>query len=240
MISLILLGSVGLLRSKDQKLEKTSAKAPEKTVAIDNNRLPKTFLGTEFGVVFPCVVLMMMYFGYSAIVSFVALYATKQDIDGIGLFFSISAISLFIARYIFAKLVKKCGYHKFVMASLLLFSIVLLLIPHLKSILTLYIMAVFYGAALGVVPMAVNAQVLERCSVQRRGTAMAAYTASMDIGIGLGSLVVGFILDHSGYILAFSFAGAVCFVSVVIYALTVARDHDGYIEKMNRINRINH
>lgn len=204
--------------------------------ADKNTHLPKAFLGFEFGVVFPSLVLMLMYFGYGAVISFVALYAVSVGIDGIGLFFTISAIALFVARLLFAKLVIKYGYHRFVILSLIFFTGALLLIPHMTNIIALYIIAVFYGAGLGIVPMAVNAQVLERCTEKRRGTAMAAYTSSMDLGIGIGSMVMGVVVEISGFTGAFTLAGIMCAVAVVLYCLTVMRDHSKYIERMERIN----
>lgn len=222
-----------LIRRKPAADSSDDAKAEEPAVIMDETiPPPKSFLGFEFGVVFPSLTLMLMYFGYSAIISFVALYAKDNDIKGIGLFFSISAIALFIFRFFFAKLVKKYGYHIFVIISMTGFAVVLMLIPHMHNIIYLYILSVFYGAALGIVPMAVNAQVMERCTPRRRGTAMAAYTSSMDIGICIGSTVLAFIIEASGFTAAFSTAGIVSIIGVVLYALTVARDHNAYLERM--------
>lgn len=72
------------------------------------------------------------------------------------------------------------------------------MIPFLQSQTQLYILAAFYGAAQGIAPMVINTQVLMRCSVQRRGTAIASYTSSMDIGIGLGAIVLGIVADAMG------------------------------------------
>lgn len=203
---------------------------------VEEIKLPKTFLKFEFGVVYPSAVLALTYFGYAAIISFIALYGRSEGISGIGLFFTIGAIALFISRYIFAKLVKRYGYHRFVIVSLILFAAVLVIIPYVKNIYILYCLSVFYGIALGIVPMAVNAQVLERCSVKRRGTATAAYTSAMDIGIGLGSIVLGVLVEMSGYKWAFGFAGFVTLLGAGIYMVTVMRDHEEYKRRIDAIN----
>lgn len=198
--------------------------------------LPKTFLKFEFGVVYPSIVLALTYFGYSAIISFIALYGQSEGMKGVGLFFTIGAVALFISRYIFAKLVKKFGYHRFVVGSLVLFAVILILIPYTRNMYLLYGMSVFYGIALGIVPMAVNAQVLERCSMKRRGTATAAYTSAMDIGIGIGSITLGIIVEMTSFKIAFGVAGAVCLVAVAVYLVTVVRDHEEYKKRMEEIN----
>ncbi|MDO4515297.1 MAG: MFS transporter, partial [Lachnospiraceae bacterium] len=177
--------------------------------------------------------------GYSAVISFVALYAVSNNIEGIGLFFTIGAIALFAARLMFAKLVDRFGYHIFVLVSTVLFAIVLVLIPHLHNIMALYAASIFYGSALGIVPMAVNAQVLERCSQKRRGTAMAAYTSSMDLGVAIGSILMGAVVDAGGFTPAFTLSGCICAMGAVVYALTVTRDHKKYVERMKAFNQKN-
>jgi predicted MFS family arabinose efflux permease len=42
-----------------------------------------------------------------------------------------------------------------------------------------------------------NTMMFERCSPQRRGTASAAFFASVDIGLGIGSIIFGIIAAYS-------------------------------------------
>ena len=232
-IGVLSLGLMLLIRIPNTEKALKEKSASENTDELENIRKPpKSFFGFEFGVLYPSITLMLVYLGYSAIVSFIALYAISVGIKGIGLFFTIGAVALFATRLLFAKLVDRYGYHIFVLASTGLFAMVLVMIPHLHNIIELYIAAVFYGAALGIVPMAVNAQVLERCSKKRRGSAMAAYTSSMDLGIGIGSFLIGAVVDVAGFTSAFTLAGIICATGAVFYALTVARDHRKYVERM--------
>lgn len=238
-ILMMLMKDSGCTSLKDEAAEARSDEEDAGDHATNNAdmvELPKTFLKFEFGVVYPSIVLALTYFGYSAIISFIALYGQSEGIKGIGLFFTIGAVALFVSRYIFAKFVKKFGYHKFVVGSLVLFAVILILIPYTRNIYLLYGMSVFYGIALGIVPMAVNAQVLERCSMKRRGTATAAYTSAMDIGIGAGSITLGIIVEMTDFKIAFGAAGAICLVAVAVYLVTVVRDHEGYKRRMEEIN----
>ena len=234
-VSVVLMFLIRQPRTSSQEAGKKRVDAGEEQETISADRLPKSFIGFEFGVVYPSLTLMLVYFGYSAIISFVALYAISSGVSGIGLFFTIGAIALFVARLFFAKLVKRYGYHRFVIVSIILFAAVLFLIPHIENIIALYGCSIFYGAALGIVPMAVNAQVLERCSVKRRGTAMAAYTSSMDLGIGIGSVLMGAVVDSAGFTPAFSMAGGICAAGAVVYVLTVARDHEQYVARIEAL-----
>lgn len=195
---------------------------------IGKEDLPKTIFGFEFGVVYPSIVLMLMYFGHSAVTTFVPIFAMSKGWTGVGFFYTISAISLFTARLFYSKMAKRYGFHKFTIGSLILFSGALFVIPFLQSQSQLYILACFYGAAQGIVPMVINTQVLMRCSVQRRGTAIASYTSSMDIGIGLGAIVLGIVADAMGYSTTFIIAGLASVFSLIVYCTTIMRDEEKY------------
>lgn len=190
--------------------------------------LPKSFMGFEFGVVYPSVVLALMYFGYAAIVSFLPIYGLSKGWSGVGVFYTIGAIALFVSRLIYSKLAKKYGYHIFVILSLVLFAGTLISIPLITSIYVLYIFSVFYGIAMGVVPMVVNTLVLERSSENRKGTATAAYTSAMDIGVGIGSIVLGSIVDAQGYTIAFVLSGIISLAALLIYMMTIMREDGKY------------
>lgn len=186
--------------------------------------LPPSFLGFEKGVVTPSIVLMLMYVGQGAILSFIALYSMDTGIGDVGAFFVVNAAALFFARFFYAKGVKKTGYDMPTQAGLLIFAVGLILIPLAKNLFMLYVAAVFLGIAMGIVPMAINAITLERCSKQRSGTAMAAYTSAMDIGVGLGSMILGFILSHSSYLCIFMIAGLCSVGATMIYYFTLRGD----------------
>jgi predicted MFS family arabinose efflux permease len=87
---------------------------------------------------------------------------------------------------------------------------------------------VFYGIAMGVVPMVVNTLVLERSSENRKGTATAAYTSAMDIGVGIGSIVLGSIVDAQGYTIAFVLSGIISLAALLIYMMTIMREDGKY------------
>ena len=134
-VSVVLMFLIRQPRTSSQEAGKKRVDAGEEQETISADRLPKSFIGFEFGVVYPSLTLMLVYFGYSAIISFVALYAISSGVSGIGLFFTIGAIALFVARLFFAKLVKRYGYHRFVIVSIILFAAVLFLIPHIENML---------------------------------------------------------------------------------------------------------
>jgi predicted MFS family arabinose efflux permease len=239
-----IIGMISIIVMLNLKYGKEESRQPrrsqqEKTKLNEAERkaLPKTICGFEFGVVYPSIVLVLMYFGYSAIASFLPSLGVSRGLEGIGLFYTIGAAALFLSRLIYSKLVKRFGYNLFMIMSLLLFAVALIVIAFAKSIVIMYIMSVLYGIAMGIVPMVVNTQVLERCSSKRSGTAMAAYTSSMDIGIGVGSIALGIIADATSYATIFVIAGVCSLLAAAVYCLTVVRDNNAYIEKINDINQ---
>ena len=197
---------------------------------IEEKTLPKTFCGFEAGVVSPSIVLGLIYIGQGCILSFLPMYCIHKGWGSCGSFFLINAIALFFSRLIFAKIVDKINYDKLMVFAIVIFGLGLFAIPYAVNAVFIYGIAVVSGFSFGIIPMIVNILVLERCSSQRKGTAIAAYTASMDIGVGVGSILLGFILELSGYKIIYVCAAALAFISAIIYALTLWGDKRVYFK----------
>lgn len=75
------------------------------------------------------------------------------------------------------------------------------------------------GTGAGLFPAALNAMILERCTIERRGTAQAAYSGAMDIGFGGGSLILSVVLSAYGYAASYIVAAILALLGFVIYIL---------------------
>ena len=70
---------MSLIRSPKEEDASKEGAVDEKSDERENQKeLPKSFLGFGFGVVYPSITLMLVYFGYSAVISFVALIIEEE------------------------------------------------------------------------------------------------------------------------------------------------------------------
>jgi MFS family permease len=192
-----------------------SAEAP----ALD---LPKAFMGFEYAVFLPAVVLILVFFSQTAVNTFLSLIAVQRGFGNIGLFFTIIAVGLFASRFVYAKLMDRRGPDVLIIPGIIAIVVCIFLIPFVRSQAVLFIIAVPLGFANGAVIPSINTMLFLRCSPRRRGTASAAYFASIDIGFALGGLVLGVVADWLDYDAVYYVAAALAFAALVLYLTAVA------------------
>lgn len=191
--------------------------AAAEEAASQPSELPKTFLGFEYAVFLPMAVLILLFFGQTSINTFLALIAAQRGFGNIGLFYTISAACLFASRFLYAKLMDRRGPEVLVVPGILCLTACILAIPFVGSELLLYIIAVPLGFANGAVYPSINAMLFLRCSPQRRGTASAAYFASIDIGFALGGVVFGLIAGSLGYNVVYFVASGLTAAALLLF-----------------------
>jgi MFS family permease len=168
-------------------------------------------------------VLILLFFGQTSINTFLALIAARRGLGNIGLFYTISAACLFASRFVYAKLMDKRGPEVLVVPGILCLAACIFAIPFIESELPLYIIAVPLGFANGAVYPSINAMLFLRCSPQRRGTASAAYFASIDIGFALGGVAFGLIAGSLGYNAVYYVASGLTAAALLLFVKAIAK-----------------
>jgi len=185
--------------------------------------LPKTILGFEYAAFLPAAVIMLVYFGYSTIMSFLALYALEEKIGNIGSFFTVMAFGLLFSRTFMGKVADNYGPNKVVIPGIIILASCFGIIPLTHSLFVLLLVAGPLGLAMGSVVPAVNVLIINRCSPQRRGTATAAYFSAIDIGLGFGSIFSGIIATYFGYASVFLGALILILIALLIFVFGLAK-----------------
>ena len=144
------------------------------------------------------MVLMVYFIGISGVLSFLTLFAQDRgfQVEYIGLFFFVSAAGVLLSRLVCGKVVDKRGADVIVIPGLLVMAACLAMIPIAPSLPLLICVALPYGIASGAVGPAFNATMFKRSSPNRRGAVSAAYYVAVDVGITLGTPVMGLIADY--------------------------------------------
>ena len=196
-------------------------KSPKNVAETGKELLPKTLLGFEYSVFLPSSVVILVFIAFSSVTSFLPLFAMDRTLGNIGLFFTINSVGLFLSRITVGKIADRKGEDIIVIPSLIASAVFLGLIPLAESSLYLFIIAMPLGFAQGAVFPAMNTLIFKKCSPQRRGTASAAFSSSIDIGIGLGTLVHAYIADIFNYNFIYWGAMLYCGIALAVYILLV-------------------
>jgi MFS family permease len=171
----------------------------------------------------PALVLLCITLTYGGIVSFIPLYAGARGVQNIGLFFTVYALVLLISRPIIGRMADRYGGRKFVAPGILLIAASLVVLIKADSLPLFLLSGIIYGIGFATVQPILNAIVVSLAPPERRGAANATFTTAMDLGIGIGSILLGFIVQQSGYEWMYGISAIFAVLGIVVYYLILYR-----------------
>lgn len=171
----------------------------------------------ERAAFFPSTVLGLMALTYGSIVSFLPLFAVKRGLGNPGLFFTVFAIVLILSRSPAGRLSDRYGRGVTVIPGLVLAAMGLGLLSTAASVPAFLGVALLYGLAFALVQPSLMALMVDRVSPARRGAAMGTFTAAMDLGIGGGSFLWGFVAQAAGFPAMYQAAAVAAIVALAAF-----------------------
>jgi predicted MFS family arabinose efflux permease len=134
--------------------------------------------------------------GASAVTVYLAIYCELHGLPAAANFFMVSTIGTIIARLTAGRIYDRKG-HLFVVPPatiMLIVSVIYIIMVPSKTV--LYIMAVVYGLGAGGVFPALQTMTLASVPATRSTIASAYFFVAFDLGIGLGTIFLGFVAGH--------------------------------------------
>lgn len=171
----------------------------------------------------PSLVMFFVTMTFGAIVSFLALYATQLGINNVGLFFTLFAIALMLARPTLGRMADKRGYDIVIIPGMLAIFVAMLILSQAQAFVHQYVLllaaAVIYGFGFGAVQPSLQAMSVRSVPFNRRGAANGTFFSSFDLGIGLGSALWGMVAEHFGYNVMYLAASVAALCALGCYLL---------------------
>lgn len=173
--------------------------------------VPESFL--------PAATAGFLCFGYGGIIAFVPLYALKKGLGNPGLYFAVYAICLLLSRPFAGRLSDRISRRAIILPAYGLYLIGMLILALAPNPAALLIAAVLNGLGFGAAQPALMTLAVDRVQTNRRGLSIAQFQLFYDLGIGLGSLVLGALLDalHQNYSGMFLVATAASLPGLILY-----------------------
>jgi MFS family permease len=175
---------------------------------------PKTPLFSREAL-FPSTLMFIISLTYGSIVSFLSLFALKQGIANPGVFFSVFAVTLILVRALAGKLSDIKGRKFVIIPGMVLISTGLWILSTASFLESFLAAALLYGLGFGLVHPSLMAFLVDRVSETGRGAAMGTFTASFDLGIGTGSILLGLVLQYYGFQVMYTLGGLIVFAGAV-------------------------
>lgn len=139
------------------------------------------------------IVTLLSYSAYGVILTLIPDWSEHLGIANKGLFFTAYTLASIGIRFVSGKVADRYGRVKVMMVGLVIVFMSLLAIGWGDSVQGLIIGACIYGIGTGILSPALNAWTIDLSLPQYRGKAMATMYIALEIGIGVGALLSGYI-----------------------------------------------
>lgn len=163
--------------------------------------------------------LLIVNISYGGLVSFVSLYALKTGIGHTGIFFIVFAGGITLARIYMGKIFDRHGPKALATGGILLLAIGHVMLGIIINTTGFMIAGFLLGLGSGVVFPTFQAMVNNLVPPQRRGAANSTLFSGLDLGIGLGMLITGFLAHAIGLPDTFLIFGALNIIALVYFLL---------------------
>ena len=173
----------------------------------------------EKSVLKPSIYQIFLAFGMSAIITFIPIYGQSRGVNNIGLFFTFYAASAVIISIITGKLVQTYGVRKIFILGLIMQLMAFLFLAVAHSLPLMIAAAILYGFGSGSGLAIVSIIAMKLAAPDRRGAANATIFAAMDIGIAVGSIVLGIISTKFGFTATFIMTAIVILIDIIVFSM---------------------
>jgi MFS family permease len=167
----------------------------------------------------PGISLALANIGYAALAGFVILHLRARGIGGGASVFTAFAVAVFASRVIFSRVPDRAGARATATAAGLFEAVGLVIIALAHSLTVALTGAIVVGVGFSMLFPALALMVVGEVEDDRRGSAMGAFTAFFDIGVGLGAPLAGAVASVAGYPAVFMLSAVAALGAAALAAL---------------------
>jgi MFS family permease len=198
-------------------------RAPEKELSHQRSLMPRMNNLLEKPVIPIALTGALMALAYAGVLSFVSVYANNLGIGGAAsYFFVVYAVVLLISRPFTGKWFDQYGENVIVIPSIIVFGIGMLVLSFTHTPLTLLLSGGLIGLGWGTLVPSFQTIALKKVPA-RAGAATATFFTIFDIGMGVGSYVVGAIATGIGFSSLYFNSSFIIFGAIILYIMIHGR-----------------
>lgn len=146
------------------------------------------------------IIIFLMGFSYSSVMSFLTSYAESIDlIDAASVFFLFYAVFILISRPFTGRLFDIKGANVVIYPALIIFALGLMLLGLTTTGFTLLLAGAIIGLGYGTMVSCCQAIAVKESPSHRVGLATSTYYICLDGGVGIGPFLLGFLIQVVGF-----------------------------------------
>jgi MFS family permease len=146
----------------------------------------------------PCIMAFLMCTIWGTVTTFYPLYALSHGVSNPGVFFAVFAIMLILGRVLGGRIFDLYSREKVILPCLNTYIISMIILAFSKTLPMFILVAVIWGISHAFLFPILAAYALDFAGPSR-GPAMGTFTAAVDLGVGLGAVIMGIILRLTSY-----------------------------------------
>jgi MFS family permease len=182
---------------------------------VGRSRLSPMF---ERTALYPSALMFLLISSFGLILALLALYGKERGLGSVGIWFTVYAVILTLARSVGGRLSDRIGYRQTAVAGFVFAGVGLVAIAMSRDLPLLLASAVLYGIGYGTTQPSLQAMVVGRAPMGRVGAATAVLFFSYDLGTTVGSVGGGLLAGVIGMggTFAFSAVGPLIGTAVLV------------------------
>lgn len=151
----------------------------------------------EKRVLVPAVFMALSVFSFGLVLTIMPDYSVHLGISNKGLFFAVFVLASLLVRILAGKVSDKIGRIKVLKVSSFLLGCAMILIAYSNSLYTLIGAGIIFGLAVGMNSPTVFAWAIDLADDRKRGKALATLYIFLEIGIGMGAFISGWVYSNN-------------------------------------------
>lgn len=183
--------------------------------------IPQTEVDTSLlknpGVIFPSLIMFMIYLAQAGVVAFIAQLALERGILGAGYYFTLMSLVSVTVRLCFSSILFRLKRSLVIHVSIFFIIIAYGNIVFASSIIYLLISAILFGIGIANLMPLMNTIVLQSVSDSQTGKATAIFMLSLDVAYGGGAVIWGIIASVFGFEWMYFFCAMSGVIAWLIY-----------------------
>ncbi len=162
--------------------------------------------------------LLLIALSYGLIISFGAVFGKEINVSNTGIFYTLLASGIFIARFSSGKFLNSGKFKPIGIISISLLAISFALLAQTTHAWEYYTLAILIGLGFGMLTPAFQTMTVNMAPHNKRGTANSTFFTSLDLGVGGGMLLGGQISEIWNLNTAFAIVAVANLMGLILFS----------------------
>lgn len=175
-------------------------------------------------ILLPTILNTIVAITYGGLMSFLVLFGKEAHLTNVSWFFFCNAIAIVLVRPLSGKLFDRKGHIAVLPLGALFVFIGLMVLSFTHNNYLLFTSAIFYGMGYGFLQPAIQAWMVKVVTPEQRGMANAVFLSTIDLGIGIGALLLGAVVTVSNYNVMYRWSAVCMLLFLAIYFISYVKE----------------